>query len=44
MARALWTPEARADLKAIALYIGREHGRPATATKIAREIKSKGDD
>ncbi len=44
MAKALWTPEAREDLKAIALYIGRKNGRPATAARIAREIKAKCDE
>ena len=44
VAKALWTPEAREDLKSIALYIGREDRRPATAAKIAREIKAKCDE
>lgn len=44
MAKALWTPEARDDLKAVALYIGREDRRAATAAKIAREIKAKCDE
>ena len=44
MAKALWTPEAREDLRAIALYIGRKDRRPATAAKIAREIKAKCDE
>jgi plasmid stabilization system protein ParE len=44
MAKAIWTPEAREDLKAIVLYIGRKDRRPATAAKIAREIKAKSDE
>ena len=44
MAKALWTHEARQDLKAIVLYVGRRDRRPATAAKIAREIKAKTDD
>ena len=44
MVKALWTPEAREDLKAIALYIGRKDRRVATAGKLAREIKAKCDD
>lgn len=44
MAKALWTPEAREDLRAIALYIGRQAGRPATAAKAAREINTKCDE
>jgi len=43
-ARAIWSQEAREDLKSIVLYIGRQDRRPATAAKIAREIKAKSDD
>ena len=44
MAKALWTREARDDLKAIVLYVGRQHRGPGIAEKIAREIKAKADD
>ena len=44
MAKAIWTPEAREDLKQIVLFIGRRDRRTATAAKIAREIKAKCDD
>lgn len=43
MAKALWNHEARKDLKAIALYIGRQDQRPSTAAKIVREIQAKCD-
>ena len=43
MAKAIWTREAREDLKSIVLNIGRRDRRPATAAKIAREIKAKSD-
>ena len=44
MANALWTREARDDLRAIVLYVGRRDRRPDTAARIAREIKAKADD
>lgn len=44
MAKAIWTPEAREDLKGIVLFIARRDRRTVTAAKIAREIKTKCDD
>jgi toxin ParE1/3/4 len=44
MARAQYTPEARRDLKEIALWIGRRDRRPKVAAKIVREIKVRCDD
>jgi plasmid stabilization system protein ParE len=44
MAKSLWSHEAREDLKAIVLYVGRQDRRPATAANIAREINAKADD
>ena len=44
MATAIWSREAREDLRAIVLHIGRNDQRPDTAAKTAREIKAKSDE
>ena len=44
MSKAVYTPDARQDLKEIALWIGRKDRRPRVAAKIIREIKSRCDD
>jgi plasmid stabilization system protein ParE len=44
MAGAIWTQEARKDLKGIALYIGRQEQRVSTAARIIRDIKAKCDE
>jgi plasmid stabilization system protein ParE len=44
MAYATYTPEARQDLKEIALWIGRTDKRPTVAAKVVRELKRSCDD
>jgi toxin ParE1/3/4 len=40
MAKATFTPEARQDLKDIAIWIGRKDRRPKVAARIVRQIKA----
>ncbi|REJ87497.1 MAG: type II toxin-antitoxin system RelE/ParE family toxin [Planctomycetota bacterium] len=44
MPRALWTPQARADLKQLAKYIAKEGQRPIVAERLVDEIRSKCDE
>ena len=44
MASTQYTPEARQDLKDIAIWIGRHDKRPKVAAKIIRELKSRCDE
>ena len=43
MGKAVWTPQAEAELEAILYYIAKEDGRPRTAAKINNEIRVKMD-
>jgi len=44
MPHALWTPLAEADLEEIVYYIAVEGGRPATAERIASEIRDRANE